>query len=666
MATRIILKDNKIGLTNPASGYKFLGYNNDALSERLSNGDINPISGTSYIELTYVELKSLSDSSRLVKGQTYKITDFNTINPLHGYSLLYNNTDIHTSSVIEPLILKASSVNTFDSIAISETYPDHEIIYDINESDIVADVSSSDGGMTDTTGILTIPFSTAEDKYFYFYIEWNGGNDYMEAEWNNVPFGNNIIPDNYNGSIAQPIFNFDGAELNINTILGLIDYIEFSGKQTLALTKGVIKRRTDKVKNVSLPFDFLNCKWKRYYLDTTSDLSFQSNIPSNYYSWESAGSYPQSGTKTITTNQDMGTFDLGLDTWDTFNISNVVIGGSWGSGNENVVFLTPPNNVNILKCYNTTFYSVSNLNAVEIQTSLFYVISNLNAVGAKYISDCYVRTIQDSSIEASNFTTSEIYSLLSSKIKTGSFFGNQFNYGIINVEVTPGQSKVVGISNMTNNRFNSRFEYNKIEGKFNNNLLDDGGTPNSSLIMHSSLKDFYGNTMNGMNITYNEIQNIKNSTMTNSFIIRSTIKNQDSGGQPTNGVLNITGGSQITDCKIDTWVGNNLINTSNITNCIIIGQSFRDTTLDGSDMNNVKIFDSFQNVSIESSNITNSSFFSGVGNRTIQANISDTMVENGGGIPLTLTSPISRATIMWDSTGGSKSVQIVGGSFVIT
>lgn len=46
MATRIILKDNNIGSTNPPSGYKFLGYNNDALSERLSNGNINPIGGS--------------------------------------------------------------------------------------------------------------------------------------------------------------------------------------------------------------------------------------------------------------------------------------------------------------------------------------------------------------------------------------------------------------------------------------------------------------------------------------------------------------------------------------------------------------------------------------------------------------------------------------------
>lgn len=47
MATRIILKDNNIGSTNPPSGYKFIGYNNDdALSERLSNGNINPIGGS--------------------------------------------------------------------------------------------------------------------------------------------------------------------------------------------------------------------------------------------------------------------------------------------------------------------------------------------------------------------------------------------------------------------------------------------------------------------------------------------------------------------------------------------------------------------------------------------------------------------------------------------
>ena len=64
MATRLILKNNKIGTTNPPTGYKFIGYNNNALSERLSNGDVNLIGGS----LSDVRIATITLNASQISG----------------------------------------------------------------------------------------------------------------------------------------------------------------------------------------------------------------------------------------------------------------------------------------------------------------------------------------------------------------------------------------------------------------------------------------------------------------------------------------------------------------------------------------------------------------------------------------------------------------------
>jgi len=90
------------------------------------------ISGLNIVSKTYTELKAMYDGSTLTPGQLYKMTDFATV-----HNILDGNTtsgDINTG-VNEPLILLATSVNTFDKQAYSTLYPQDIIYYDITGGD---------------------------------------------------------------------------------------------------------------------------------------------------------------------------------------------------------------------------------------------------------------------------------------------------------------------------------------------------------------------------------------------------------------------------------------------------------------------------------------------------------------------------------------------------
>jgi|LauGreDrversion4_2_1035121.scaffolds.fasta_scaffold04291_7 hypothetical protein len=81
------------------------------------------------ISKTYAELKALRESSSLVAGQYYKITDFQT---KWWNQVKYNSTAsvVLTSSIVEPLNVLAISTNKFSVIAYSDLYPQDIIYYD--------------------------------------------------------------------------------------------------------------------------------------------------------------------------------------------------------------------------------------------------------------------------------------------------------------------------------------------------------------------------------------------------------------------------------------------------------------------------------------------------------------------------------------------------------
>ena len=83
-------------------------------------------SGVSIIEHTYSELTTLIDSSSLVPGQYYRITDYATAHNIIGT----NQSEINVGTV-EPLVVLATSTSTVHHQAYSTLYPQDIIHYDI-------------------------------------------------------------------------------------------------------------------------------------------------------------------------------------------------------------------------------------------------------------------------------------------------------------------------------------------------------------------------------------------------------------------------------------------------------------------------------------------------------------------------------------------------------
>ena len=91
------------------------------LSAIAGNGE----SSNSLVEVTYNELLNLKNTSSLVKGQNYLLTDYETtyIQPLTGIN--------KNSGVIEPLIITATDVNKLHNQCKSTLYPQDIVFYEI-------------------------------------------------------------------------------------------------------------------------------------------------------------------------------------------------------------------------------------------------------------------------------------------------------------------------------------------------------------------------------------------------------------------------------------------------------------------------------------------------------------------------------------------------------
>ncbi len=75
------------------------------------------------IDFEYLELKALADDNGLEAFQPYRITDYETIHLIPGTAVVNTGGE-------EPLIIVASSANSFFPFAKSEEYPHHIILYD--------------------------------------------------------------------------------------------------------------------------------------------------------------------------------------------------------------------------------------------------------------------------------------------------------------------------------------------------------------------------------------------------------------------------------------------------------------------------------------------------------------------------------------------------------
>jgi len=201
------------------------------------------------IEVTYSELLNLKNTSALVKGQNYLLTDYET-------TYMQPVTNVNKSSgVIEPLIITATDINKLHNVCKSTLYPQDIVYYEIT-----GDIGNGKGteGFTkgkiyrridtlrnndigtdwrhikyDRDGVDKLLFEDYTDVYnnkieTYFLFNNVIGRNFNNNTIGNGFFGNRILINFYNNRIGNDFYdnaiadgftgNVIGNDFNYNTI----------------------------------------------------------------------------------------------------------------------------------------------------------------------------------------------------------------------------------------------------------------------------------------------------------------------------------------------------------------------------------------------------------------------------------------------------------------
>lgn len=150
------------------------------------------------IDKTHAELSAMATGATLVPGQLYRITNFRT------YHLIPNTTDYNTGST-EVLIVRALTSSTIDKLAMSESYPQDVIYYELVDS-------STMGG---DRGRIYFRHDTAPTKNIAVWEDWRAR---KYRRWNTQADGlgtYTVLTDN--GFPSQDYFMFNNSATPADT-----------------------------------------------------------------------------------------------------------------------------------------------------------------------------------------------------------------------------------------------------------------------------------------------------------------------------------------------------------------------------------------------------------------------------------------------------------------
>lgn len=272
------------------------------------------------VNITSAALANLGKNNSLVPGQTYRVTDYQSVNWLNGqdqarYGVVdnpvvgYNPKAIHTGD-IEPILIKAITTNRFDSVAYSEKYTDDVLNYDpyvqtlsatdatINNTVLLPNgntVSGFDLQWDGTNVYIDMPagYPVEFGAFLEIYAEFDGNNQYMDFNWETVRPGVN-----YQSQAGYTVSSFNN---NINAVVSsdgmkiIIEGLTFANFQdydadtlyVYVLTYefpayGWVRRRTNDNLQISLGVDWRNFKHRRYEVDMTGEITFFPTIAPVY------------------------------------------------------------------------------------------------------------------------------------------------------------------------------------------------------------------------------------------------------------------------------------------------------------------------------------------------------------------------------------------------
>jgi hypothetical protein len=540
---------------------------------------------TAPIEIFYPDLYDKIVNSQLIAGSKYRLLNYQSVNFLNGWQIANSNpTPIDPNfkprktykGTDEILILEAISNYQLSPIAYSENYPQDILEYQGYTNTIGVDIGGIYNGQTLPDSSTVSGFDLQWDAtnevvyfdmptgypalfghYFTLYAEFNGGSGFQDGvfepltpvisrcqyDFNSVfPMSNLAVsPDGMRVVLLDlsetDVNNYDVGTLYVNTVY------------SLGNAYGWVTKRTDTQRNISVPFDFRNRKYRRYEVDLTpvnpalglgywgqGDVYLGQSTTGNYIDVPSFG---QDGYETYDIQwEGMGGADMNW--YAGFCDNNVFLGtffysdlkgSSWNNtiGNSFYFNTTGKNFTDNTIGDDFQFNTIGNVFIANTIGSVFIANTIGNAFAGNTIGDSFENnTIGDSfkdNFIGDSFQVNSLGSVFTANtignVFQANFIGNDFQSNIIagNFQSNSLGSAIVGntigdvftantignifSSNTIGNSFQANFIGNDFQANFigddfrNNTIRDDfrintiGNSFSSNTIGH----DFTSNTI---------------------------------------------------------------------------------------------------------------------------------------------------------------------------
>lgn len=141
--------DDFTTIPTPEANKVAIGFDLDGLFKCKDENGVARVLEYALINITYDALVLLQSSSLLVPLQKYRITDFQTKHIILDGNTVTSDFNI---GILEPLIIQATSINTFNKQVYSELHPFDIIYYDITGGD-TRDIAFFDGTQIPIEGL---------------------------------------------------------------------------------------------------------------------------------------------------------------------------------------------------------------------------------------------------------------------------------------------------------------------------------------------------------------------------------------------------------------------------------------------------------------------------------------------------------------------------------
>lgn len=264
-----------------------------AVFTNTTGGTFDVTGFTTMINVTYSELVALIGSSELIQGNSYLITDFQTIYDQPDFDSFGNaQLPVPTlSGAIEPLIVEAVSTNEISNQAFSTVYENDLILYNWN-------FQATETNTTPAKGIITRRTtdyyndgrrnSTPYDSravLFKRYESVSGSGIYNS--YKDTGFASSNVPTFGNNCTSNYIGNFWNTDINAY-IMGY----PFILPNTVWGNNSSFNKVGDQAFNVTLgDFNCDNNNIGNYFFNNTIDAYFQNNEIGNFFANNTIGEY---------------------------------------------------------------------------------------------------------------------------------------------------------------------------------------------------------------------------------------------------------------------------------------------------------------------------------------------------------------------------------------